>query len=285
MSDQRGGGIAWCDYTFNPWWGCTKVSAGCDNCYAETLAKRFGTDWGPHATRREFDDEHWNEPLRWNRAAEKAGRRARVFCASMADVFDAKAPRLALDRLWQLIEETPWLDWLLLTKRIERAAKVIPWMKPRDNVWVGTSIEDQETADHRMPFLLEMPASVRFVSYEPALGPVNFHPWFCKYGSIERPEQKYCNICDPRENGINWVIVGGESGHGARPFDLEWARLAIAQCKTARITAFCKQLGACPVDSRGIHPDANPKLIRLHDRKGGDPEEWPEDLRVREFPH
>ena len=130
-------GISWTHHTFNPWWGCTKVSPGCKNCYAETFASRYGFDvWGPGKARRTFSLAHWEEPLKWNRDAELAGERRRVFCASMADVFEAEAPAGELARLWALIRLTPWLDWLLLTKRAERIAESLPddWGEGYPNV-------------------------------------------------------------------------------------------------------------------------------------------------------
>jgi protein gp37 len=172
-------GIAWTDHTFNPWWGCQRVSPGCEHCYAETFDHRLGgKHWGPQAERRFFGDAHWNEPRKWNKAAREAGVRKRVFCASMADVFEARddlnGERL---RLWQLIEETPWLDWQLLTKRPENVAKILTarWLEnPRPNVWIGTTVEDQKRADERVPELLKVPAAVRFLSVEPLLERVSF---------------------------------------------------------------------------------------------------------------
>lgn len=137
--------IEWTHHTFNTWWGCVKVSPACDNCYAESLSKRFGDHWGPKAEYRTFSDKHWNEPLRWNRAAEKAGERHRVFCASMADVFDNRAPEGARERLWALIRQTPHLDWLLLTKRPQNIAEMLPedWGDGYPNVWLGVTVENQ----------------------------------------------------------------------------------------------------------------------------------------------
>lgn len=148
--------IEWTDHTFNPWWGCTKVSPACDHCYAEAWDKRTGGDhWGPHSNRRTFGDKHWNEPLRWDRAAAEAGARRRVFCASMADVFDNAAPENALSRLWQLVRSTPWLDWQLLTKRPQNIRTMLPpdWGEGYANVWLGTTTENQEEADRRVVHL------------------------------------------------------------------------------------------------------------------------------------
>lgn len=178
--------IAWTDHTFNCWWGCQRVSLGCENCYAETFAKRYGTAWGPSADRRFFPDKHWNEPRKWNRLAMAAGIRKRVFCASMADVFEARSDLDAQRaRLWTLISETPGLDWLLLTKRPQNIKLMLPKGLDRSNIWLGTTAENQENADERIPHLLRNRAAKLFVSYEPALGPIVWHdtwtnaPRFC----------------------------------------------------------------------------------------------------------
>lgn len=174
--------IEWTDHTFNPWWGCTRVSPGCVHCYAETFDKRVhGKDrahWGVKAGRRFFGDKHWNEPLRWNASAAKAGVRERVFCASMADVFEDR-PELVEHRarLFALILATPSLDWLLLTKRPEkmvRLAEEAGWEGDwPSNVWAGCTVEDQQRADERIPELLLVPAAVRFLSCEPLIGAVD----------------------------------------------------------------------------------------------------------------
>jgi protein gp37 len=162
--------IEWTTHTFNPWWGCVKVSPACKHCYAESWAKRVGKDiWGLKAERRFFGEKHWAEPLRWNKDAGNTGDRARVFCASMGDVFEN---RRDLDvwrtRLWELIEATPNLDWLLLTKRPELVTVTVPWQDrwPR-NVWLGTTVEDQRRANERLPILTSIPAAVRFISAVP----------------------------------------------------------------------------------------------------------------------
>lgn len=249
--------IEWTDHTFNPWWGCVRVSPGCVHCYAETFDRRVhGVDkhhWGVKAERRFFGDKHWNEPLKWNASAEKEGVRRRVFCASMADAFEDRVelvPQRA--RLLALIEATPALDWLLLTKRPENmvrlAAEMWPGEWPR-NVWAGCTVEDQERAMERVPHLRAVPAAVRFLSCEPLLERVA-----------------------PDLDGIDWVIIGGESGGGARMFARDWARDLIDRCRRAGAAPFVKQLGA------------KPDGPRLTDPKGGDWSEWRDDLRVREFP-
>src|ERR1700675_2662026 len=187
--------IAWCDHTFNPWWGCQRVSPGCEHCYAETFAKRLGKKiWGPTADRRFFSDAHWNEPLKWAFAARREGVRRRVFCASMADVFEDRHDlENQRERLWKLIKVTPDLDWLLLSKRPENFDKFLPWGSraighcharttcnwcsgPWSNIWLGCTAEDQRRLDERSPILLDTPAAVRFISAEPLLGPLQFHP-------------------------------------------------------------------------------------------------------------
>jgi len=287
--------IAWTDATFNPWWGCQRVSPGCERCYAEAFAKRVGysgkTDlsgapdgqpiiWGPETPRRFFGDKHWDEPLKWNAAAAKAGRPMRVFCASMADVFE---DRRDLDvwraRLCDLIHKTASLDWLLLTKRPQNVRKLWPDYALQDNVWLGATVEDQRRADERVPELLKVAARVRFLSYEPALGPVDF----CLTDKAPG---------EPMDARIDWIIVGGESGPRARPFNLAWARETVRQCKAAGVACFVKQLGSAPYikDPWYERVDGLPPMpgeayrIRLRDSKGADPAEWLEDLRVRQFP-
>jgi protein gp37 len=282
--------IEWTDFTFNCWWGCAPVGPGCDHCYAEVLAARFGVAWGPGAARRFFGDKHWAEPLAWDRAAKKAGKRARVFCLSMGDVFDNEVEQAVRERLWALIRATPNLDWLLLTKRIGNAPKMLPgnWREGYPNAWLGISIVNQDEADRDIPKLLNTPAAVRFVSYEPALGPVHFdRAWFDNQGESE------FDVLPT----INWLIVGGESGPKARPFDLALARSVVKQCKAAGVAVFVKQLGAHIITDGMSGPgrhwprstglfDTGKGNFRKHlcDRKGGDPAEWPEDIRIRQFP-
>jgi protein gp37 len=274
--------IEWTRHTFNPWVGCMKVSDGCKHCYAETLNKRWGrVRWGAGAKRERTSEANWKQPLRWNAAAKKAGVRARVFCASMADVFDPEVPREWRGDLFALIDRTPWLDWQLLTKRPEHFNDMaVPHGWP-PNVWLGVSVENQEQADRRIPPLLLQRASVRFLSCEPLLGPVDFNA---------------CAAWHPGVNGIYlegiaWVIVGGESGPGARPFDIAWARTIRDQCKASGVACFVKQLGAKPLDGRPLDErisrlamGARDHLPPITDKKGGDWSEWPADLRVREFP-
>lgn len=315
--------IEWCHHTFNPWRGCTKVSPGCTNCYAETLSARnpsvLGT-WGPKGTRVVASESYWRQPFAWNRAAEKAGERRRVFCASLADVFedrrDLEEPRR---RLWDLIRATPHLDWLLLSKRPQNFWMLPATWKsaPQPNVWLGVSVENQEYADERIPVLLDTPAAVRFLSCEPLLGPLDLSCHGADALPIYREADTVRDVCLPRDprlpraaqeltrpgrgyvrhdstlrtdgprkgerrSFIDWCIVGGESGPGARPCDVAWVRSIVAQCKAAGVACFVKQLGAEPFDSSAVHIPVD--VLFIKDRKGGDMAEWPEDLRVREFP-
>lgn len=245
-------GIEWAHHTFNPWWGCTRVSPGCDHCYAETWAKRSGVGWGDGAARRLFGPEHWRAPLKWDRAAAAAGERRRVFCASMGDVNDP-APELEPERvkLWALIRETRNLDWLLLTKRPELARRFLPWAQPArssppwPNVWLGVTAEDQTRADLRLPLLRMLPAVRRFVSYEPALELVDFarhlHCESCGYTPRDRDQEGDHHLCHGIPGWLDWIIAGGESGHGARPAELGWYRAVRDQCAAAGVSFFLKQ--------------------------------------------
>lgn len=388
--------ISWTHHTFNPWMGCAKVSPGCKHCYAETLVTgRMGLPvWGAHADRKITADSTWKEPYRWQKKARAAGERHRVFCASLADVFEPR-PELApvRARLFSMIESTPDLDWLLLTKRPERMAQLAAeagWCEwwP-SNVWAGTTAENQEEADRRIPHLLQVPAKVRFLSCEPLLGPLDLVGWADRapaappealrgkgwddyawedwiplstrehiekfwgpkmgrgpyewlrdhvnqgmprtgsrvtvereplgWGSVDKMTPPgagvtgryvhcwnnigrlitdegesiptggggcsgwlsgwYEKTTDSYQPKLHWVIVGGESGPGARPFDLAWARSLRDQCSRKlqrKIAFFMKQAGSRPVD--GGAP------LKLRDSKGGDLAELPADLRVQQFP-
>lgn len=247
--------IEWCDMTWNPWIGCTKVSAGCKHCYAEAMMdKHYGrVQWGPQGKRIRTSAANWKNPLKWNRDAKAAGKRALVFCASLADVFEDKPDQPEMDdwrkELLQLIIDTPHLDWLLLTKRPENVNKILvrltEFMDAHSvfirlpNVWIGTSIENQEQADKRIPELLKIPATVRFLSMEPLLGPVSIETidGALYDGGMPFPWQRLKNP------GIGWVIVGGESGPDARPMNPDWARGIRDQCQAAGVPFFFKQWG------------------------------------------
>jgi len=219
--------IQWTDHTFNGWIGCTKVSEGCEHCYAEQMAKRFSANitqgknlWQKGVPRYLTVNNNWKKTLLWNRKAIKTGVRSKVFCMSMADIFDANVPRAWRKRLWDLIAECDSLDWQLLTKRPQNILRMLPhnWNSGWSHVWIGTSVENQENADKRLPLLKAVPASVRFLSIEPLLGPVNL---------------------DLR--GIHWVICGGESGPKFREMDLDWARSVRDQCIAQGVPFFFKQ--------------------------------------------
>lgn len=268
--------IAWAHGTFNPWRGCTKVSEACRHCYAEGWAKRTGKPiWGPDAAREHASESYWKQPLKWNEEAAAAGVPFRVFCSSLADVCedrdDLLEPRA---RLMRTIEATPHLTWLLCTKRPENFVRFFgrrwgaEWPK---NVWALTTAEDQANADRRIPELLKVPAVVRGVSYEPALGPVNFRPYILR----QVMGGKYDGAL---VRGLHWLIVGGESGGGARPFELNWARDVVKQARDGGAAPFVKQLGARPVFDR------DETTLHLRATKGDDITEWPSDLQVQEFP-
>jgi protein gp37 len=247
--------IEWTHHTFNPWWGCVKVSPACKHCYAESWAKRLGLAlWGSRSPRRFFGDAHWREPLKWNREAERDGERRRVFCASMADVFEARGE---LDpwreKLWGIIAETPWLDWLLLTKRPERIARVAPWGDAwPHNVWLGTTAENQRWADKRIPELLKHPAAVLFISAEPLFGFIDIRPYLPTRGKKGR--------------SLDWIIAGGESGPRSRPMNPEWARDLRDQCNLSGAKFHFKQWGHWSPEARGV--DQEHRRIELFDRTG-----------------
>lgn len=251
-------GIHWTDHTFNPWIGCLKVSPGCVNCYAETLAtNRMQLKvWGPAETthRKLMSEDYWKQPIKWNAKAAGEGVRRRVFCASMADVFedhpDVIEPR---ERLWKLIDATPALDWLLLTKRPENIERMMPqrWERVRfegekiiesgfpGNVWLGTSAERQNELLARWPVLESAGrshgAKYLFLSLEPLLGPIDIEV------ALEDFENSEWDSWWVR--GVDWIIVGGESGPGCRPMDLCWAQQIRDDCREHGVPLFFKQVG------------------------------------------
>ncbi len=293
--------ISWTDHTFNPWIGCTKVGPGCDHCYAEAWDKRIGgAHWGAGVERRLVKD--WTGPRKWDREAAKTGVRPWVFCASMADVFDNEVSLEWRGRLWQLIYATPNLNWILVTKRIGNAAKMLPAYFTTHFAHVGlvATVCNQEEADRDIPKLLATPAAWRGVSAEPLLGPIDFR-WIaepndeadgvidallgCNWvdgsgrGVTFKPSRPghedrvmTRGVVNIRPTKLDWIIVGGESGPHARPMHPQWARDIRDHCATAGVSFFMKQLGT--FSARG-----------LRDRKGADPSEWPEDLRIQEMPH
>lgn len=281
--------IEWTHYTFNPVRGCRKISDGCKHCYASIMSKRnpgvLG-EWGPNAPRVHAAESYWRGPIKWNRAAEAAGERRRVFCASLADIFEGEpleggkeggmGPRAdylpALERLFALIRATPHLDWLLLTKRPWNMEAYVALELNHDwpeNAWAGTSVENQAAADERIPHLLRVPAPVRFLSMEPLLGPVDLdmvhascgdplNPTYCPghfqplrghfAAATGVPEEDHRNSM-PMDERIHWLIIGGESGPKARPMHPEWARSLIRQGQEAGAAVHFKQHGEhAPLD-------------------------------------
>ena len=243
--------IEWTDQTWNPVTGCTKVSPGCAHCYAEGIANRL---WKG----RPFEDvqvhaDRVGQPLRWRKPR-------RVFVNSMSDLFHEAVPFRFLDAVFHVMRSTPRHTYQVLTKRPERMRFYMRDTRAplAPNVWLGVSVENQRMADERIPLLLDTPAAVRFLSVEPLLGPVNLHPWL--------------------SGGINWCIVGGESGPQARPCELPWIGAIVEQCKAAGVPVFVKQLGRRP------QVQGEPACTWIADRKGGRPDEWPPELRVREWP-
>ena len=300
MPTQSDHGIAWTDRTWNPVRGCSRVSAGCTNCYAERQAARFAEPGQPfHAFVERHPKPHWTgkvelikdklrEPFSWKSPQ-------RVFVNSMSDLFHEDLTKEEISLVFAVMACTPHVTYQVLTKRALSLAllprtlrEASDWLEdhiesvlgqqaalarwPLPNVWLGVSVEHQQAADERIPHLMEAPAAVRFLSCEPLLGPVQLQGrhTYCANHSNECLHIKQDTWCNRRYP--DWVIVGGESGPGARPMDPAWARSLREQCRAAAIPCFIKQLGAAP------------EGLRLRDRKGGDPAEWPEDLRVRQFP-
>jgi protein gp37 len=234
--------ISWCDHTFNPWWGCARVSPGCVNCYADRDATRWGMNdlWRANGPRRMMSENYWRQPAKWNREAQAAGTHVKVFCASMADVFEDHPDVVeARARLWDLIEVTPWLRWQLLTKRPENVAGMVPWGGDWPaTVWLGTSVENQRYADERIPVLASLPARVRFLSCEPLLAPVDLSPWL-------------------DAGQLDWCITGGESGGARRrEMSIAWLESVTGQCQAAGVPVFVKQDSGPRPGMQGRIPDA-----------------------------
>lgn len=267
--------IEWATHTFNPWWGCMKVSPACDHCYAERDAKRFAAGrvlWGVSSERRVFGDKHWAGPINWNDAAEASAKkraayglpeeRPRVFCASMGDWLDLDGPIAEFVRLLDTIRRTPYLDWLLLTKRIGNffkrlqdaltstvtmAVDLVKWIRawldgqPPANVWLGATVVNQEEADRDIPKLMRVPAHVRFLSIEPMTEAVDLSPWLDIYQFDEGAPWSRRNVGVVSE--LDWVIAGGESGPEARPSHPDWFRSLRDQCAAAGVPFLFKQWG------------------------------------------
>jgi protein gp37 len=251
--------ISWTTSTFNPWIGCTRVSPGCDHCYAEARAARFrmrdpggNALWTPGAARHRT--KTWKEPHQWNAEAVRLNIEWRVFCASLADVFDNQVPEEWRADLWDLIGETPALTWQLLTKRPQNIRRMLPpdWGHGWAHVWLGTTVENMTEAHRRIPELLAVPATVHWLSCEPLLEPLNLRPWLGR---------------------IAWVICGGESGStAARPMRPHWARTLRDQCHDAGTAFWFKQTGNNRAEWPGVR------------RKGAMAAEWPADLQIQQLP-
>lgn len=299
--------IEWCDFSSNPIryrhretgrdvWACAKVSPGCTHCYSEALALRFGKA-EPYLDEKEVKKLLDSKKL--------AGRR--VFIGDMTDIFGAWVPDELLDRLFAAFALRPDVMFQVLTKRAERMADYITsrgkasqaaaieagarslgwtlefhghslFQWPLENCWLGVSVEDQQRADERIPHLLATPAAVRFLSVEPLLEPIDLALWLTH--SPERATERRAKGGNYQRQFLDWIIVGGESGQGARPLELEWVASIVAQCNDAGVPCFIKQLGHAPrFTDFGIN-----QRYSLLDSKGGDITEWPAALRVREFP-
>ena len=312
--------------TWNPTRGCSRISPGCEKCYAEQIAARFskpGLAFHGFATRNSkgegrwtrklalLDDDAVEAPLRWREPST-------VFVNSMSDLFHEDLSYHEIDRVFAVMLLSPRHTFIILTKRAERMRSYMndpnlykrvlidadkirtqrpelaqvgisnPTTHPASWIWLGVSIENQEYADERIPHLLATPASVKILSCEPLLGDIDLG---------EALDEQGYESCGPagwiqtRERGVDWVLVGGESGRGAREFDLDWARSLVRQCRDARIPVFMKQLGShavtygCASKADCTHPDCGPSLVKLRSKKGGDQREWPKDLQgLREFP-
>jgi protein gp37 len=299
--------IEWTDATWNPIRGCSVVSEGCRNCYAMQLAARFSqqgqayedlayrNESGAHWTGKvRLIHEHLGDPLRWTKPR-------RIFVNSMSDLFHESIPDKWIYHIFDVMYSAKQHTFQILTKRPERMLRCIAnsmylTNSPLPNVWLGVSIEDQMTADERIPLLLQTPAAVRWISAEPLLGPVELTDYFSRWRCSECGARDYLHPADSQAfelcadetisqvDRLDWVVVGGESGASARWFGLDNAREIIQECKNAEVPVFIKQLGAHPVDWRNNDPEVPPYEYHLTARKGGDVSEWPEDLRIREYP-
>lgn len=318
MADQKNGGIAWCTKTWNPIRGCSEVSPGCKNCYARTMGARFAGPGMPYEglieLRRKpgskryaewtgkvrFVRERLADPLRWKKPE-------RIFVNSMSDLFHKALPFERIADVFDVMRQASQHTFLVLTKRPERAKAFFDWVGnpnmvvwhrwPLPNVQIGVSVEDQKTAEQRIPWLFEVPAAVRWVSLEPQLGDVDFTALdVLRQGPVEKmhPHDPIVRVNaltghvrgpdEMLEAKLDWIVVGGESGPGARPFDIAWARSTVEQCRAANVPVFVKQLGSNRIEDGLSDRGHTPGLDHVTHRAGADPNEWPEDLRVQEFP-
>ena len=280
-----GTGIQWTEATWNPVTGCSKVSAGCKFCYAEKMAERLKAMGAPGYAAG-FDvtlqPDMLDRPLRWRRPRL-------IFVNSMSDLFHELVPEDYVARVFDVMARAPQHTFQVLTKRAARLAELAPRLPWPDNVWMGVSVEDQRGTAERIPFLLSVPAAVRFLSMEPLLGPVALDlrerwdggcPGGCLGSDLHTAQDgaERCRRCGYPLGGtprppLDWLIVGGESGPGARPMAVEWAADILRQAQAADVPVFVKQLGAVWARQNGARH-----------QKGGEPVEWPEHLRVRAMP-
>lgn len=307
-------GISWTKSTFNPWIGCTRVGPGCLFCYAEKLdaTGRFGKPhWGPGVARKLTATGNWNEVRRWNKKApdtEFAGRKGfwPVFSASLADVFDNEVPPEWRADFWALVKDCPNLTFQIVTKRIGNAAKMLPpdWGEGYPNVWMIATVVNPEEVNRDVPKLLQLPAAVRGLSVEPMLAGMDLENvrWHEDGADLRmnvlngdcwvensNSASAYTNAVDGNPV-LDWIICGGESGSKAeaRSMDLDWAVKLREQCGRSETAFFMKQLGSAPVMTCIFEAPGGPRThtapVAIKDRKGGDMEEFPRILRVREFP-
>ncbi len=263
--------ISWCDHTFNAWIGCNEVSPECDNCYARILSERYGwAKWGADTPRHRTSADNWKKPKAWNRKAAADGVRRRVFCLSLGDVMDPTVPIEWRMELMQLIRDTPHLDWLLLTKLPKLMAEFFERHPIPPNVWAGATVGTQKMADLRIPWLLRVPAKVRFLSMEPLLERIDLTAIRTRSGSEVETRNALTgswqvNDGDHHRSGklqhkVDWVIAGGESGPKRRDLNLEDARGVRDQCAGAMVAFHFKQVG-------GLKPESGGRLLDgvLHD--------------------
>ena len=287
--------IEWTDVTWNPVRGCSLKSAGCINCYAMKQAHRFSGkgqpyegltmigQHGPSWTGKiQLVHELLDAPLHWKKPR-------RVFVNSMSDLFHEAVPFRFVHQAFTTIRQTPQHTYQILTKRPDRMRKFMAeYLRPREamgwanglyaHVWLGVSVENQQTADERIPLLLQTPAAVRWISAEPLLGPIDLNSLFMESGGVSA-----LHGARPAWHPLDWVVVGGESGPHARPCDLAWIRSIKDQCQAAGVKCFVKQLGSniAPVT---VENGSVKERLFLKAKKGSDMAEWPEDLRVRDYP-
>ena len=264
--------IAWADSTWNPWIGCSHAGPGCDHCYAEAQ-NRFrrwnGGTWGNDAPRRLTSAKNWSDAIKWNARANegrrgKDGRRWLVFAGDLCDIFDHLGVEQARQQMWKLFRETPALTWMILTKRPQHICKFLPpdWGTGYGNVWLGTTVENRKNGYPRIDALRKVPAALRFLSCEPLLE----------------------NLPELDLSGIDWAIVGGESGAQARPFDIAWARQIKQQCTRSSTAYFFKQLGRRPQENGTSYPLAHQLPSGSRDSHGVLMSNFPRDLQVQQWP-